>query len=255
MSQDRRMVRRIAHFLQAILNRFGYHVVPVRLAGQASLSRFFPLLQRQGFQPRHVLDVGANQGSWTRKAIQYWPEAQYLLIEPQGDLKVHIQDLTEAGHKIDWVTAGVSDKPGILDFTISPDSVSSSFVSAESQALPSGHKRVQVEVHTVDDLIRARGLPAPDMIKIDAEGFDLRVLNGAAKVVGVADVILMEVGVVARGIENTALAVLNAMAAAGYRLIDITDINRSPRDDALWLCEFAFLRNGSTLLDRVASYR
>ena len=39
------------------------------------------------------------------------------------------------------------------------------------------------------------------------------------------------------------------MAKAGYNLMDITDLNRSPKHGVLWLCELAFLREGSPLLD------
>ena len=44
------------------------------------------------------------------------------------------------------------------------------------------------------------------------------------------------------------------MAHAGYRIIDITELNRSPKYGVLWLCEVAFLRNASHLLDGVDSY-
>ena len=41
------------------------------------------------------------------------------------------------------------------------------------------------------------------------------------------------------------------MDEAGYKVVDITDINRSPKYGVLWLCELAFLRNDSTLFDTV----
>jgi hypothetical protein len=44
------------------------------------------------------------------------------------------------------------------------------------------------------------------------------------------------------------------MDEAGYRVVDITDINRSPRHGVLWLCELAFLRNASPLFTNVTSY-
>ena len=54
--------------------------------------------------------------------------------------------------------------------------------------------------------------------------------------------------------ENTLGNVIQAMAHAGYRILDITDLNRSPKYGVLWLCEVAFLRNGSHLLNGVNSY-
>jgi hypothetical protein len=54
--------------------------------------------------------------------------------------------------------------------------------------------------------------------------------------------------------ENSAAEVIQFMANARYRLIDITDLNRSPKHGVLWLCELAFLRNASPLLNLVTSY-
>ena len=44
------------------------------------------------------------------------------------------------------------------------------------------------------------------------------------------------------------------MDDAGYKVVDITDINRSPKYGTLWLCELAFLRNASPMFDSVKTY-
>ena len=54
---------------------------------------------------------------------------------------------------------------------------------------------------------------------------------------------------------TTTSTVIGRMAEAGYRLIDIPDINRSPKYDVQWLCDLAFLRTGSRLLESANSYR
>jgi hypothetical protein len=91
------------------------------------------------------------------------------------------------------------------------------------------------------------------MVKIDAEGFDLRVLAGASSLLGKTGIFLVE-AVVCGNYENSVAEIVNFMANAGYRLMDITDLNRSPRHGVLWLCELAFLHNSSPLLDSVSSY-
>ena len=44
------------------------------------------------------------------------------------------------------------------------------------------------------------------------------------------------------------------VAEHGYRLIDITEFNRSPKHNLLWLTKLAFLRNASRLLAHATSY-
>ncbi|HVU23896.1 MAG TPA: FkbM family methyltransferase [Opitutus sp.] len=226
-------------------------VVPAPSFGWA---HFFGLVKRLGFAPRCVLDVGANHGHWTRQAAGFFPAATFVLVEPQGQLRAHVQDLVERGIDLRWVTAGASDLAGRLPLTIAPDDVSSNFGMTPEAAAAHGYRQTMVEVRTIDDIIATAGVPPPEMVKIDAEGFDLKALAGASGLLGKTDIFFLEAAVCAGGIDNTMAAVVARMHDAGYRMIDITDINRSPKHGVLWLCELAFLRDGSRLLDAARSY-
>jgi hypothetical protein len=112
----------IKRFVHRSLEKLGYRLVRMegRPGADDALSQFFSLLKRQGFSPRHIFDVGANHGNWTRAAVRFFPDAQYTLIEPQGILQKSVQDLVESGYKIKWITAGAGDAPGKLAFTLAP---------------------------------------------------------------------------------------------------------------------------------------
>lgn len=216
--------------------------------------RIFSVLMKQGFDPRSVIDVGANMGEWTRRAIEYLPAAEYTLIEPQAHLKRHVQDLIDKGCKITWRTAGAADVPGILDFTINPRPDSSSFLPNQQEAAVAGFRRVSVEVITLNQLVQTAETRMPEMVKIDAEGFDLKVLAGASELIGKTDIFFVEASVVCPQFDNSVHAVITMMSDAGYRLIDITDLNTSPTHGVLWLCELVFLRKSSLLLQTATSY-
>lgn len=216
---------------------------------------FFRLLQRHGFAPKCVLDVGANHGRWTREALPFFPEAEFLLVEPQGHLEAEIQDLVRHGYKVRWTTAGVSDQAGVLPLTVAPDDHSSNFGMTQEAAAAHGYRQVMVDVRTIDEIVATLGAPVPDMVKIDAEGFDLKALAGAASLMGKTDIFFVEAAVCATGIENTMAAVIGKMAELGYKMIDITDLNRSPKHGVLWLCELAFMREGCSLLGKISSYQ
>lgn len=53
-------------------------------------------MRDQGFKPAIVMDVGAATGDWTRSCLRIFPEAQYILVEPQqvywGELAPLIED-------------------------------------------------------------------------------------------------------------------------------------------------------------------
>jgi FkbM family methyltransferase len=217
------------------------------------LDSFFPLLRQFGFAPRHIIDVGANRGNWTRAAIRYFPDAHYTLVEPQDHLKIYVQDLVDRGFRIRWINAGAADKSGTLPFNVCHRDDSSTFLPASEQIETAG-SHVPVKVTTVNEIASSAGAPLPDIVKIDAEGYDLKVLAGASDLLGKTDIFLVEGSVCCTGFENTVEEVVKWMANAGYRLIDITDLNRSPKYGVLWLCELAFLRRDSPLLAEVISY-
>jgi FkbM family methyltransferase len=245
----------IKRFVHRGLEKLGYRLVRMegRPGAEDALSQFFSLLKRQGFNPRHVIDVGANHGNWTRTAARFFPDAQYTLIEPQEALKKSVQDLVDSGFKIQWITAGAGDVPGLLAFTLSSRDDSSTFDLTEEEAKRAGLRQILVEVKTLNEIVRSAGLPA-DMVKIDAEGLDLRVLAGASELFGHTEIFLVEVNIYDTHRENAVQPVIKFMNEKGYRLMEITDLNRSPKYGLLWLCELAFLKNSSTLLNSVVSY-
>jgi FkbM family methyltransferase len=241
--------------IQSCFNAFGLRIIRIRNAPIANLEVFFSILKERGFSPKHIVDVGANHGTWTRRALNYFPSAHYTLVEPQDYLKRDVQDLLASNSKIRWIGAGAGDKQGVLPFTVSYHDVSSTFILTPDAAKGGVHQ-IEVPVTTLNEIVRSSDAPFPDMIKIDAEGFDLRVLAGASELIGKTDVFLLEATICAtidgsEAFENSLGNVIHAMADAGYHIIDITDLNRSPKYGVLWLCEAAFLRNGSGLLDGI----
>jgi FkbM family methyltransferase len=236
--------------VQAFLGTLGYRLVRLRNVSP-SLDSFFSLLKERGFAPKHIMDIGANHGNWTRAALKYFPDAYYTLVEPQDHLRTHLQDLLGRDGKIRWIGAGAGDKPGTLPFVISYRDDSSSFVWYKA----AGMRQIEVPVTTLNEIVRTSDAPFPDMVKIDAEGFDLRVLAGASELLGKTDIFLLEATICAgQDFENTLANVIQTMGHVGYRILDVTDLNRSPKYRVLWLCEVAFVRSASNLLDGVDSY-
>ena len=236
--------------IRATFKRLGYELVQTSKRAYG-WDRFFLVIRGLGFAPKHIVDIGANRGLWTRTAIQYFPDAQYTLVEPQDHLKAHVQDLITCGHKIRWINAGASDEAGRLAFTIARRDDSGSFTLSARQAQELGFQQSTVEVKTLNEIVASSNAPMPEMVKIDAEGFDLKVLSGATDLFGKTDIFLVEVNLVG-GWDNSLLTVVQKLASLGYRPVDITDLNRSPKCGVLWLVEIAFLRSECQLFGGLA---
>src|SRR5260370_131241 len=164
--------------LQTALGKLCYRIVRVNDGPRPSegLSPFFASLQKLGFAPKHIMDVGANRGLWTREAIKFFPDAQYTLVEPQDHLKSHIQDLLDRGCKIHWINGAAGDKSGSMPMSIASRDDSSTLLPKDRYGKATGSRQTTVEVKTLNEIAASCGTPLPDMVKIDAEGFDLRVL-------------------------------------------------------------------------------
>jgi FkbM family methyltransferase len=247
----------VKHLIRWAFSKVGLRVIRTKnlkyLFSDDALDDFFASLKGLGFTPKHIVDVGANHGNWTRTAIKYFPDAHYTLVEPQDHLKTYIQNLLDKGHKIDWINAGAGERSGTMVLNITAHDDESSFVVAGRYGQNSGEKQLSVTVKTLNEITAGCTAP-PDMVKIDAEGFDLKVLAGASNLFGKTDIFLVEAMICGR-YENTLAEVMKFMKDAGYHLIDMTTPKRYTKYPFLLLGEFAFLRNGSPLLDGVDDLR
>jgi len=237
----------LKRLVQRFFGVFGYKLVTLEAAKPTwGLIQFFPLLKQFGFDPKNIWDVGANRGDWTRTALQYFPSADYTLIEPQDHLKEGIAAEIRAGHRIRWVNAGASNEPGVLPLYVSDKDQGSSFLDYD-RIKDGSVRKFDVPIRTLNEIRVSLSIPVPELLKIDAEGFDLRVLQGASDFIGSTEIILAEAAVGQLDFENSARNLINSMDTYGYRLLEITDLHRSPNQGVLWLCELAFILKSSHL--------
>jgi len=209
------------------------------------ISNFFNILKQNNFKPKHIVDVGANRGYWTKEVMKIFPNAYYTLFEPQRDLQKYMSDFL--GGKIECNAVGVGSSSGTFKFTIVDRDDSCNFRMSEEEANKKGMKQVDIDIVTLNSFFAKTNKPIPDLIKIDAEGLDLDVLKGATNFLGKTEVILIEASVAYDAFSNDIKTVINTMDAYGYKLFDITDLNRPFSNKVLWLVELAFVLKNGTL--------
>lgn len=207
---------------------------------------FFKTIIALGFSPNHIVDIGANRGNWTREALIYFPDAIYTLFEPQAQLKKSMKDLLQKPN-VECLNIGVGRKSADLQFTIVDRDDSCSFMYSKEDAKLMGYHQITVPVVALNDFFKESSKPIPDLIKIDAEGLDLDVLKGATNFLGKTEIILMEAAVVCDVFDNDIKTVIDEMNTYGYKLFDITDLNKPFKKQVLWLTELAFILKGGFL--------
>jgi len=194
----------------------------------------------RGFEPRSILDVGANKGDWSRMAAAVFPNASFLLIEPQQEMLAHLQQFCRDFPKARFVEAGAGASPGELTLTIWNDLEGSSFLPEENTSLTRDKKRRNVRIITIDSLYDDE-TNLPDLVKLDIQGFELEALKGAQKLFGRTELFILEVSL-HEFMPNQPLFsdVVTFMAQRGYEPYDLPGFMRRPLDGALGQADIAF---------------
>lgn len=127
-------------------------------------------------KPLTVFDVGANHGQWAEKCLTHCPQADIHCFELVPDT---FQTLEKAmsGSRVRALNAfGLSDTESQIEATYFPGSDSGSSI----EPLPWGLQSSQVTCRTMrgDDYAAKNGITRINLLKIDTEGHELRVLRG-----------------------------------------------------------------------------
>lgn len=202
----------------------------------------------RGFEPTQIVDIGANRGKWSRKAAWVFPRAGLTLIEPQHEMKPHLDRFCAQHGKARWINAGAADTMGEMLLSVHPDTVSTTFTLSEQRAKAGGLECRRVPVLTLDHLVEQVIESIPEIVKIDAEGFECRILQGAERLIGTTEMFLLEVPFVDPPQNwNSFAEIIRFMADREYVPYDFTSFQKRPYDGALGLCEVAFVRQQGVL--------
>ena len=125
-----------------------------------------------------VIDIGANIGYYSlMAAAKVGPGGRVISFEPNPELAGRLQE-TIHENKLANVTleqAGVSDKPGWAELFL-PNEIGNN--TATMIANEGGHP-VRVPIVTLDEYLEQHQIDRVDFLKIDVEGFEPKVIQGA----------------------------------------------------------------------------
>lgn len=228
-----RRIKKLLHGFGHVAGRFPHLDLSDRLLC------FLHGLRDAGLAPRCIFDVGAHKGDWTASALSVFPEARFVLLEPQPALRTEARQSVLAHPQVEWLSVAASNRCGLGRFTLARRADSASLSMPADHPIAVGE--IEVSLQTLDHVARQRGL-IPDVVKIDAEGHDLRVLDGATSLLGHTEVFFIECAVCCPDFENSLGAVLSRMEREGYVLVGLTSMISSPLTGELWLVEGAFVR-------------
>ena len=203
-------------------------------------------LKNKKFNPDYIVDVGCFRGVWTNKLLKFFPNSQYILFDADDKNIKYLDKLKSNNKNIDYKIKLLSDDEKDYDF-FSMESGSSIF---EEQT---NYSR---EIQNIKSSLLYNELPnelkttKSNLIKLDVQGAELKIIAGLKELINNFEVIILEVSLHKYNKDSPLFYdVITYMQNKKYILYDIYDLKRlGDRDSYLLQFDCVFLREDSSLL-------
>ncbi len=177
-----------------------------------------------------IFDVGANHGDFSRAASACVGSAHVWLFEPLPMLWPLLErQVRERAGRWSVQPFALGAAPGTLALQVAAgdDSIGSfvGFGAAYQGANPTGAAANSIEsrIETIDAFCRAQGIERIDLMKIDVEGFEFDVMEGARQMLTRTTALIVEVSLIRHGGGDLAplLRMLELLERSGLHLVDL----------------------------------
>jgi FkbM family methyltransferase len=234
----------IKKLVKSALNKVGYDL---RKVGK------YPLVFEGGLfdteylsrllQPRTLIDVGVGYG--THPLYEAFPNADLILIEPLIEYEDSVAKIMNNRNGRVFYKA-VGNAKGILNINVDTANLELSSFADRTPMTQSGNsiEQREVEVTTLDAIFEeCCPLKHPIVLKIDTEGNELSVLEGAKSALQSVDCVIAEVSI-AKRFENSyeIEALIEFMSENGFYLYSFLFIAHVIGEERPRFADIVFMR-------------
>ena len=141
-----------------------------------------------------VFDVGFHSGSSTIEILRMRPRARVVAFDPSRSALEEYRTNFAGDARVTFHNIGLSDKPGESEFYDYQNQCNS--LARRRDIPPTSPAIYSVPIGTLDSFCSEQRVGHINLLKIDAEGFDLNVLEGARELLSgqQVDIFLFEFG-------------------------------------------------------------
>ena len=211
-----------------------------RKVPRPSMARGLQWLSDHEIYVETVIDVGASYGIWSKRCMNFFPKAKYVLFEPQP---VHHEALDAFAASCEQtvipVKKAVGASEGQSHFLFDPDDPFSGVVTRDES-----ENTIKVDLTTIDSSLSKLQVGGPFLLKLDTHGFERSILKGAAQTLDNTNILIIE----AYNYRITDEVFLFWELCAylydkGFSPIDLVDVGYRKYDGSLWQMDLFFLRS------------
>ncbi len=192
-----------------------FHKFAFLYAFAPDMTREFARLKQRGWSPESVVDVGSFQGDWGRMAHGLWPRARLAMIEPNTRNTDRLRGVAkELGAELHCELLGAAEGVEVPFHVM--ESGSSVFEERSSVPRLCETRRLR----TLDSTLS--GWDAIDLLKIDAQGYEIEILKGASRLLPNTKSVLLELSLIQTN-KGAPLMVIDVVAVKAQGFVSMRD--------------------------------
>ncbi|MFH1387063.1 MAG: FkbM family methyltransferase [bacterium] len=149
------------------------------------------------FSPKCVFDVGANVGEWSKTISRQYPKCVVHAFEIVSSTYNELVNNTKDLKNVITNNFGLSNEEGVIAISLGRESSTATGCKIESMKFHDQYynREIKCEIRKASDYLKERAIQVIDLLKIDVEGMDLKVIKGFGDQIKKVRVIQFEYGI------------------------------------------------------------
>lgn len=204
-------------------------------------------LKKLGYNPVHIIDVGAYEGEWTYYTSLVFTNAKFLMVEPQENKEAVLKAVAAKNKQVMYTKALVGKENNTEQVFYEMETGSS--IYAEQTDVQRVVKKYNMQ--TLDALVAKYDIGGEVFLKLDVQGAELDVLAGAEKILEQTSFVLLESSLLNYNANAPLFAEIIAyLEKKDFVLFDICD-ERRKGGNTLFQVDLIFTRRNSAIRNSV----
>jgi FkbM family methyltransferase len=203
-------------------------------------------IEKTGFHPRTIIDIGAYVGQCSQNAASVFPKAKIAMIDGNPENKAMLERVQGVLGRIYCryfiALLGREERTRVTFYLNRNGS------TVLKELIFEDGPTVELQMVTLDGVLGDNDLEQPVLLKLDVQGYELEVLRGGKDTLGTAEVVIMETSLLPLNEGAPEFAeVVDFMKKAGFAVYDFCGQYRRDFDRALFQTDVVFVRESSAL--------